>query len=216
MVKVEKDLSGMKFGRLTVIFQTEDYIIPSSKKHYARWHCVCDCGNECDVTGTHLKSGHSTSCGCVQHEFCGSINRTHGGSRDRLYGVWSSIKGRCYNINDNFYYEYGGRGIKVCDEWCDNYSEFKKWAYANGYDDKAEYMQCTIDRIDVDGDYCPENCRWVSALIQSNNRRNVHKIEYNGEIHTITEWSNIIGIKRDILYRRLIVKNIGVEQAFTM
>lgn len=105
--------------------------------------------------------------------FCKQAIKKHGGCYDRLYKVYANIKNRCYNENSNDYQYYGARGIKICAEWLNDYTAFKKWAYANGYNDSAQYGQCTIDRIDVNGNYEPSNCRWVSMSIQSKNRRNV-------------------------------------------
>lgn len=167
-----KDLTGHRYERLTVISRGEDYTSPKGEKH-VRWICRCDCGNECLVDSNDLVRGHTKSCGCLHQETLSSGYLIHGGRKDRLYGVWANMKDRCYNPNNTHYKYYGERGIAICEEWKDNYACFKEWAYQNGYDDLAPRGECTIDRIDVDGNYSPTNCRWVDMATQSQNRRNV-------------------------------------------
>lgn len=162
-----RDLTGQKFGKLTVVCRAEDYISPKGK-HHVKWHCICDCGKSTVISSLQLTSGKTRSCGCLK---VGNV--VHGGCHDRLYKVYCNMKDRCNNANGGNYRYYGGRGIRICQEWLDDYMSFKRWAYENGYDDKAEFGKCTLDRIDVDGDYCPDNCRWVDMKVQSNNRRNV-------------------------------------------
>ena len=149
------NLSGQRFGRLIALSNT-------GKKCGAHliWLCKCDCGKLVEVLGDNLRSGNTKSCGCLRKE----IVTIHGDSRIRLYYIWHSMKARCYNSNNNNYKYYGERGIKVCKEWKNNYMMFKNWALANGYKEGL-----TIDRIDNDGNYCPENCRW---LTKSENSRN--------------------------------------------
>ena len=163
------DLQGQRFGRLTAISCTD----MKQNGNYL-WRCSCECGNEVVVKADHLRRGDTQSCGCLNIGRQKGIPKKHGyacnDKRERLYTVWAAMKTRCENPNHVHYRHYGGRGIKVCAEWAD-YVVFRAWALANGYDPLAAKGQCTIDRIDVDGDYCPENCRWVSMKIQCRNRR---------------------------------------------
>lgn len=167
-----KDRTGERFGRLVVIERASDYIASNGKRH-VRWLCKCDCGNECVVDVCCLVQGKVKSCGCLHEELLRMGNITHGGRHDRLYKVYTNMKNRCYNANSDDFKYYGGRGIRICEEWLHDYSVFRAWALENGYDKNAPRGECTIDRIDVNGDYAPANCRWVSMSVQTKNRRNV-------------------------------------------
>lgn len=186
-----KDLTGQRFGRLVAVgvHPTE------TRKNY--WVCQCDCGNMKIVRSDSLQCGAIRSCGCLKKEqdgknlVLGNGRRKHtetgfkvGGTR--LYSIWQGMKARCYNEHDAKYYRYGGRGITICDEWKDNFIAFHDWAIANGYQDDL-----TIDRIDNDGDYCPENCRWSTQKEQSNNRSTNIKIKIGNATKTLTEWCEI-------------------------
>ena len=205
-----ENLVGMKFGRLTVM----DRESPKSKKAKGLWVCKCECGNVIKVNTSDLKSGNTTSCGCKRKETLRQLRTKHGESNTRLYNVWSDMKKRCYNTKNVDYKNYGGRGITVCDEWMD-FQNFYEWAIANGYDKTAPRGQCTIDRIDVDGCYEPENCRWVDRYIQMNNKRNNRILTYNGESHTLAEWCEIVNIPYNCLKSRLNKLHWSVEKTLT-
>lgn len=190
------DMTDKKINMLTVLHRAE------SVNGRTMWHCRCDCGRELDVWYAHLKKGQY-SCGCATARRISEKMTRHGGSDSRLFGVWSKMKERCYRQNHKSYNDYGGRGIKVCDEWLDNYANFRDWAIQNGYNENAEFMKCTLDRIDSNGNYEPDNCRWVDMKVQCNNRRNNRYLEYRGEKHTVAEWSDLLNIPYDTIFRRL-------------
>ena len=199
------DLTGRRYGRLTVIERAcrED-------KRRVYWVCRCDCGNYSFVSGDDLKSGNTKSCGCLNSEkLKAGINVKHGMCYTPLNGVWRAMKRRCYYKKDSRYENYGGRGITVCDEWKDDFQAFYNWAMTNGYREGL-----SIDRIDVNGNYEPVNCRWATDKEQANNTRSNHFLTYNGETHTISEWAEIVGMKRDTLKRR-IYSGWTIEKALT-
>jgi hypothetical protein len=176
----------------------------------------CDCGKEKVVLSDHLMDGHTQSCGCLQKERARDNLLKHGKTGTRLFKVWAKMRGRCYNTNDKSYHNYGGRGISICDEWMDKengFINFEKWALENGYDENAEHGECSIDRIDVNGNYEASNCRWADAKTQANNTRFNIKIEYDGRNWGVEELANKFGLSRQVLYKRLYVFNWPLEKA---
>jgi len=205
---VIKDLGGKRFGRLVAI-----ECVGRTNNGNAKWRCQCDCGNTVYVASYSLQCGNTQSCGCL-HDEVRRARATHGqsrpGKRSRLYSIWSTMKTRCYNENQAYVFgKYGAKGIKMCDEWRDSFESFAKWAMESGYNDSL-----TIDRIDCHGMYCPENCRWATQQEQQNNRSNNHRITYNGETHTLAEWSRILGFGRNTISKRL-DRGWTLEQAMT-
>lgn len=185
------DLTGQKFGRLTVIEKN------GHKGEKIAWLCKCDCGNYVTVTGTGLKSGNTKSCGCLKKEIVSKIKTKHGDANTRLYQAWQNMKNRVNNPNQTEYKNYGGRGIKICAEWY-SYENFRDWSLSNGYDDTL-----TLDRINVNGNYSPENCRWVGKIVQANNKTNNHFLTYNGKTQTLTQWEKETGIRRQTIDDRI-------------
>ena len=196
-----QDLTGMKFGRLTVI-ERQGYLY----KNKIAWLCKCDCGNQKIISVDCLKRGTVKSCGCLHSEKWNEIIKTHGLSNHPLYNVWCSMKRRCNNPKVERYSHYGGRGIKVCNEWENSFEVFYNWAVNNGYKEGL-----SIDRIDVDGNYCPENCRWADNYTQSINRTDNRKFSYYGNEYTVSELSKMFNIGYQKLYRKL-VRGINIEE----
>lgn len=194
-----KEMMGKRFGRLTVIRKSKN----KTKEGRLLWTCQCDCGNIRDFNGKLLRLGKTKSCGCLAKEVCCHNSKKHGSYQTRLYKVWAGIKIRCKYSKTNGFDNYGGRGITICDEWLYNFENFKEWAINNGYDENAKYGECTLDRIDTDGNYSPNNCRWVSMKEQSRNKRNNKKIEYNGKLYCQSELAEMAQLKNDTFYQRL-------------
>ena len=191
---------GQKFGRLTIIKEVEP--IKHKKYYERRVLCKCDCGIIKNVSFYQLKEGRIFSCGCYRKEVTSmtgkdTLKYNKDATSSKLYTIWRGIKCRCNTPSSGAYKRYGGKGIKICKEWVEDFSSFYDWAINNGYSEGL-----TIDRIDYDGDYEPSNCRWVDYLIQANNRRTNVVLSYNGEIHTIADWSRILGIPKTVLYNR--------------
>jgi hypothetical protein len=188
----KKDLTGLKFGKLTVIEEVAPHTEPNGRKS-RRWKCKCECGNETVVFGYALIKGHTKSCGC--------LHKKHGMRHDRIYKIWVNMNQRCNNENNSSYKDYGGRGIHVCNEWLntneDGFTNFYNWSINNGYSDKL-----TIDRINSDNNYEPNNCRWATIKEQSNNRRTNTYITIDGVTHTISEWSEITGVNQHVISTR--------------
>lgn len=195
------DLTGQRFGMLTVIRQGESRPVGKRKVMKPYWVCQCDCGVIKEICGENLRSGASKSCGCQVRKATIERCTTHGYARrgkdrSRIYNIWSNMKKRCENTSCEDYHNYGGRGIEVCDEWHD-FDNFYQWAYGNGYSDDL-----TIDRIDVNGNYCPSNCRWVTWKDQANNQRKTIKVTIDGITHSLKEWCEMLGVNYSTVQNR--------------
>lgn len=181
------NMIGLKFGQLLVISE-----LPGRDKNgQIIYHCRCDCGKFHNVTGKLLRQGKVKSCGCLHS----TLNNL---SKHRLYSIIHGIKTRCYNKNHHEFYNYGGRGIKICDEWLDDFMNFYNWAMENGYQDDL-----TIDRIDNNKGYSPDNCRFVDKKVQQQNRRSNRYYTVNGETHCLKEWCEILSLNYQTIYRRV-------------
>ena len=187
-MKLRVNLSGKNFGSLVVVSFSH------RKNGKAHWRCTCECGNETIALGYNLSSGHTTSCGCRRYESNKAIV-THGKSKTMAHATWRRMRQRCSNPNDAGYAEYGGRGIRVCERW----NSFENFYADMGDPPKGK----SIDRINVDGDYEPSNCRWADDFTQGNNRRNVMRLTRDGVTMTISEWSKHLKLPRTTIVRRL-------------
>lgn len=199
-----KDITGQKFGRLTALYRLHNY-----PKQGAWWLCVCDCGNFAEVSGCDLRRKNLSrkSCGCLLK----TANKKHGLRRSRLYTTWTNMKQRCYNSNHEAYPNYGGRGIAVCSEWKDDFQAFYDWAINNGYADTL-----TIDRIDVNGNYEPNNCRFTTYKQQDRNKRSNIYFTYKGETHCLSEWCEIQGLERNTVWMRINKYKYPIEKALEL
>lgn len=189
---VQKIMTGERYGRLTVL---DEFIRCSN--HQSKWKCRCDCGNIVYVRRPDLVNGKTISCGCYNRENSKKRHVKHLQCTTRLYYIWGGMMSRCTNPNNKNYYLYGGRGIKVCEDWQDS-TRFMEWARANGYTDEL-----TLDRIDFNGNYEPSNCRWVDWKTQANNKANNIFFDYKGEKKTIGQISDMTGLAYDLLYNRI-------------
>lgn len=195
-----KDLSGKQFEHCRVV----DFAFVKKR---AYWNCVCECGNKFIASGSELSRGSVTACGCRQKLGWGT-NKTHGLTNTRLHRIWNAMKQRTINPKNKYYCNYGGRGIKVCEEWFNDFISFYNWAIDNGYSDNL-----SIDRIDVNGNYEPSNCRWATKTEQMNNCRNTRFYEYDNKSLTLSEWSKITCIPYSILSHRINIYGWSVSKA---
>ena len=185
------DLTGQRFGRLLVIERD------ISQENRIYWLCKCDCQGLTSVRGDSLIEGNTKSCGCLSPELTAERCTTHGLSNTRLYSIYRGMHQRCNNSNCDGYKDYGGRGIRICAEWLENFMSFYNWALSNGYDDSL-----SIDRINVNGNYEPNNCRWATTKEQNRNTRKNVFIEIKGKVKTLAEWAEISGINSNVIKYR--------------
>ena len=193
------DIIGKKYNKLTCVKKDEN----KDKRYYI---FRCDCGNEKSIIASNVIGGYSTSCGCVKLK---GNNTKHGGKGTRLYHIWKSMRERCNNPNTNRHHIYYDRGIEICKEW-DNFSVFREWALLNGYNDLL-----TIDRINGDNGYCPDNCRWATYTEQANNSSNAKMITYNGKTQSQSEWGRELGINHSTISNRM-KKGWSIERVLSV
>lgn len=186
------DITGQRFYRWSVIG-----IASKTSDNHQKWHCICDCGAERDVLGKDLRNGKSKSCGCLSRELSAKRAEKHGLHKHPLYTIWCNMHSRCENPNNPSFYNYGGRGIKICEEW-NNPESFILWGISHGY---SEGLQ--LDRINNDGDYSPENCRFVPLYVNQNNKRTNWNICFCGIVLTISQWSTFLGVPEARIRHRL-------------
>lgn len=191
-----QDIVGQKFGKLTAL----EWLRFNKRAHTSIWLCECECGNTCEASLSNLKTGHTISCGCMKGKH---VHDKHG---TRLYNIYYNMLQRCGNPNRPEYHNYGGRGISVCEDWKESFMNFHDWAMNNGYKDDL-----TIERINVNGNYEPSNCKWATKKEQSNNTRRNVRYTHNGASHTVAEWVEIYKLNRSLLERLL--KNNSFEEA---
>lgn len=196
------DLTNKKFGRLSVVGRT------TNKGKCVAWECLCDCGKTKIAITTNLTRGLTKSCGCLHSEVTSKAASTHGMSKSRIFTIWQNMLARCSNQNRNDYLNYGGRGISVCDWWAASFENFLK---DMGNPPSRDH---SLDRINVDGNYCAENCRWATSQEQALNKRTNRIIEFNGITAPLKEHCNILGISYKSVHAR-ITRGWSVSDALT-
>lgn len=201
MVKIH-DLTGEAFGRLTALKCV------GSDGRRRLWDCECSCGNRLIVNATALRTGHTKSCGCYKREYASARATIHGLRNTRLFRIWAGTRQRCSNSNNPSYPRYGGRGINVCPEWDRSFTVFYDWALANGYDETL-----TLERIDNDKGYSPENCRWATRLEQGNNKSNTVIVEFRGEVGPVSPLIRKHAVVSEKLVRSRLRKGWTAERA---
>lgn len=188
-----KNMIGTKFNGSVV--ETRHGV---DKWGQALWECLCSCGNKFTTTGGNIRSGNTKSCGCMKKSFIKEANTTHGDSNTRIYNIWCDMKRRCHSPANYSYEHYGARGISVCEEWGASYEVFKEWSENNGYADNL-----SIDRIDNDGNYTPDNCRWAGRKVQGRNKRDNRIVDYRGKRMTMAELIETVGMPESTVRYRI-------------
>ncbi|HJA66985.1 hypothetical protein B5F07_18395 [Lachnoclostridium sp. An169] len=199
------DLTGKQFNFLRVIEYSGN-----TRHGEALWLCECKCGTRKNIPGSKIRKGEIKSCGCMKKELSGIANVKHGMKKTRIYRIWQGIKQRTTNPNNGEFSEYGGRGVDICVEWANSFESFKQWSFENGYSDNL-----TIDRINNQKGYYPENCRWITIKDNCRNKRNNLRLTLKGETKTIAEWAEITGINKATLRNRIIKMGWSAEKALT-
>lgn len=199
------DLCGKQFGYLIIVSLFEG----NCNSNYI-WECKCKCGRHKKVRGADLQRGATKSCGCLQKERASQAIKTHGKRHTTEYNSWAGMKERCYNKNSHKYHVYGGRGIFVCDRWLNSFEMF--------YEDMGlkPSPRHSLDRVNVNGNYEPKNCRWALPKVQSRNKTDNHFIEYDGKNLTMAEWSDVTGISQDAIGARLNYYGWSIKDALTI
>lgn len=198
------DLTNKRFGKLVAL-----EIVGRNKTRNLEWLCKCDCGNFVIVPSGRLVTNNTKSCGCYKISAIKNTATKHGYRHTRLYEIWLGMKKRCNNKNCKAFNNYGGRGIKVCKEWEYDFKKFYDWSMTNGYEDKL-----SIDRIDNNGNYSPNNCRWSNRVVQANNKRNNIKITFNNKTLTTAMWSRETNLNQSTITNR-IKRGWDIEKALT-
>jgi hypothetical protein len=195
-----RDLTGLTYGRLTVI----DHSHYTGEHHY--WNCLCECGNMKKIQAGALIQNRTKSCGCITKD----MMTKHGYEKDPLYYIYIGMKGRCYNEKKKAYVDYGGRGISICTDWLNDIGSFIKWGRENGYE-----KGLSIERIDVNGNYEPGNCKWIPISMQGWNTRKTIYIEHKGKAKPLPVLASEYGIKQHVLNKRLFVLGWDIERALS-
>ena len=212
-IRAHTDLIGMKFGKLRVIKYSHSKYNKKTQNYKYYYVCKCDCGSTVIKQSTYLKYRKDQSCGCNRLNKIRLFNKKnkvkHGMRNTRIYRIWQAMKGRCKYPGVHGYENYGGRGIKVCEEWATSFENFLSWSYSHGYDNTL-----SIDRIDVNGNYEPNNCRWVNNETQCNNKRNTKYITYKGKTQSLHLWCKELNLDHNFISRRLRNKSWSIERIF--
>ncbi|MGH1280534.1 hypothetical protein [Bacillus basilensis] len=198
-----KDYTGKRYGKLSVVSRE----VKNNRSYYK---CLCDCGEYVITRSDSLTSGKTKSCGCLSVETNRKVHSKHKDSNTRLYRIYQKMRNRCNDPKNYRFTRYGGRGITVCDEWKNDYESFKKWALEHGYNDKL-----TIDRINNDGNYEPNNCRWTDVKTQSNNTSRNKYIEYKGETKTLVQWCEELNYSYSSTRNMIAKGDKTIEEIFT-